>query len=610
MLLPFASLPAPDGFSLFTDVVVAPDGDVYVADPGRGEILCVSERWGPPRVVARCDDAGPLRWPGRLALGPAGSLFVADTRSHRVGRVDLQSGAIEVLAGTGRPGLDADGPALERPLSHPAGLAWDGGRRLAIADLGNRAVRILDLEDGTLTTVVGGALATRLVVSEGVFTATGRVLPADVAFDAKGDLLVLDLRRQALLRAADGECLVVPGSETPDDSGDVGADGRIAGRRDFARGPDGSLWFATGPAGRLDRLAPDETALRSVAADTLTWPSAVDVDADGRLYVVDAQLGLLLRLEPDGGSPRRLHRSPTPPPEAAAATLQVVRAEPDPAVVGDPAVRAAIVASGHPWHVRQAATGIEFVLVPAGNDTRGARDAVEDVRGDARPAHTVTFTRPLYVTRTEVTNAQYRTLDPNHVSLLSFHHDLNATLAALSFDDDAQPATNLCWYDADGFARRWGLRLPTEAEWEYGARAGVDTRYPWGDDEAGGAGWANLADPDLTDSIAIEVHPFPFRDGHLVTAPVGSLRPNAFGLYDMTGNVWEWCADWYAADEYSRCAEGVRDPTGPARGDARVLRGGSWQVPFEGSAQLSFRGVTRPTAHHVLSRGVRVVLDP
>jgi formylglycine-generating enzyme required for sulfatase activity/sugar lactone lactonase YvrE len=581
-----------------------------VADPGRGVILCVSEHWGAPRVVASFDGSGPLVWPGRLALGPAGSLFVADARTHRVARVDLESGGVEVVAGTGHPGLDVDGPAREVALSHPAGLAWDGGRRLALADLGNRAVRVLDLEDGTLTTVAGGSLSTRTTTRDGFFNVGSRMLPGDVAFDADGSLLVLDLRLRAVLRVRDGELVEVEGSGNTRDQGDSATDWRIAARRDFSRAPDVSLLFAEGPAGRTTRLAPGAAQTLAPAASGMAWPAAVDVDADGRIYAVDAHRGLLLRFDTDGGDPVRLHRSPTPPPEAAEGVLTVVRAEPDPAVVADPAVRAAILASGHPWHVRHAASGLEFVLVPAGRFTRGARSSAEDVRGDARPAHEVRFGRPLYVSRTEVTNAQYRSLDPNHISLLSLHHDLNPTLGALSFDADAQPATNLCWYDADGYARRWGMRLPTEAEWEYFARAGGDTRYPWGDAEADGRGWANLADPDLTESIAIEVHPFPFSDGHLVTAPVGSFRSNAFGLYDVTGNVWEWCADWYAEDEYARCADGVDDPTGPATGDSRLLRGGSWQVPFQGSAMLSFRGATNPTAHHVLSRGVRVVLEP
>jgi formylglycine-generating enzyme required for sulfatase activity len=609
LLLLTAPAPAdPAPYSLLTDVVVAPDGDVFVADAGLARIVCISERWGPPRVVAVFED--PVRRPGRLALGPDASLFVSFPGEHVVARVDIESGAIAIVAGTGKPGLDRDGRATERPLASPCGLAWDGAG-LWIADLGNRALRRVDLEQGTIRTVAGGWDATRTETVDGVFDAPGRFLPCAVGLATDGSLLVLDLVTAGVLRL-DGESgALVPlpgfGAAAGDDARIVD---RLAGRRDLAIDPDGRVLLADAPAGRIVRATPG--APLEPLAQGLGWPAAVDVGTQGEVLVVDAHRAQVLELSADGRLVPR-YRAELPPPDRFEPSLETLRAEPDPDVVTDAAVRDAIRATGHAWHVRHVPTGLELVLVPPGSYVRGARTTAHDVRGDARPTYEVRLSKPIYVSRTEVTNAALRRHDPNHVSLLSLHHDLSEALDGVVLDGDLQPATNLSWYDAQDFAQRWGFRLPTEAEWEYVARAGATTTFPWGDAYEDGRGWANVAGPEVARVLRSEVEPAPFDDEHLVTAPVASYRANAFGLYDVIGNVWEWCADWYAADAYAELARAggaAVDPTGPATGTARVLRGGSWQMPFKGSAQLSYRGGTRPGAHFVLSRGMRVVLDP
>jgi formylglycine-generating enzyme required for sulfatase activity len=136
-------------------------------------------------------------------------------------------------------------------------------------------------------------------------------------------------------------------------------------------------------------------------------------------------------------------------------------------------------------------------------------------------------------------------------------------------DRQDHPVVQVSWRDADAFCQWAGTRLPTEAEWEYAARGGLDgAAFPWGDE----------LEPDGEHRMNVFQGTFPQEnsqaDGFAGTAPVDAFAPNGFGLYNMTGNVWEWCSDWYDASYYSVSA--LQDPKGAAAGSHRVMRGGSY----------------------------------
>ena len=185
-------------------------------------------------------------------------------------------------------------------------------------------------------------------------------------------------------------------------------------------------------------------------------------------------------------------------------------------------------------------------------------------------------------------------------------------LAKVGFDQtDDHPVVCVSWNDAAEFCKWLShkegklYRLPTEAEWEYACRAGTTTRYACGDDPESWPKRPTWPTPRSRTEAPKLVPTIAASDGYLFTAPVGRFRPNAFGLYDMHGNAWEWCADWYADDYYSWTE--ATDPLGPGVGTERVRRGGSWVVAP--SPTRSARPPGRDRAKRLAGQGFRVAMS-
>ena len=187
--------------------------------------------------------------------------------------------------------------------------------------------------------------------------------------------------------------------------------------------------------------------------------------------------------------------------------------------------------------------GAKMVLIPAGSFDMGSGES-----SDEQPVHTV-YVDAFYMDEYEVTNAQYWKF------MSATGHREPRYWDDSDYNQPNQPVVGVDWNDAVAYARWAGRRLPTEAEWEYAARGGLSGRkYPWGDP-------ISTSQANYGSNVGKPV-------------PVGSYSANGYGLYDMAGNVYEWCSDWYDEDYYSSSPS--RNPQGPSSGSTRVLRGGSW----------------------------------
>jgi formylglycine-generating enzyme required for sulfatase activity len=284
------------------------------------------------------------------------------------------------------------------------------------------------------------------------------------------------------------------------------------------------------------------------------WGQTGSGDLNGDGIVGGADLGLLLGVW--GACPVTV---------PSWATL--VEAQPDPAVVTDSTLRAAITASGLAWRVRDTVTQMEMLLVPPGTFLMGCTASnAYGCQPNERPNHWVTLTQAFYIGRYEVTQGQWVAKMGSNPSYFQ---------GAIYPDAVNRPVETVSWNTIQSYLSGTGMRLPSEAEWEYACRAGTTTAfhsmpgYPNGTNDDGQAG-----------AIA-----WYYNTGSQTHA-VGGKAANALGLHDMSGNVWEWVNDWFGSTYYS--VSPSTNPLGPA-GTLRVLRGGGWGCCLANDPRSSHR---------------------
>jgi formylglycine-generating enzyme required for sulfatase activity len=318
-------------------------------------------------------------------------------------------------------------------------------------------------------------------------------------------------------------------------------------------------------------------------------------------------------------------------------------------------ISASILAADHdaPPAAIENSLGMKFVLVPAGEFLMGSDESPEVLSkaypqyerrrvlelGDEAPVHRVRITQAFYLRQFEVSVAQFRKFveasgyTPESVTDgtggygYNTNYDSSQSVSGDAFEGrdpkyswrnpgfiqgDDHPVVNVTWNDAVALVK-WlsekegaKYRLPTEAEWEYACRAGTRTRYTSGDDPESLLKVANVFDFDAAEywqrwaQFALSG-----RDGFAFTSPAGSFAPNAWGIYDMHGNVWEWVSDWYGDDYYTKSP--IDNPQGPADGSVRVRRGGSWHT-WALYARSSYRNWITPSSRYTLV-GMRLVRE-
>jgi formylglycine-generating enzyme required for sulfatase activity len=276
---------------------------------------------------------------------------------------------------------------------------------------------------------------------------------------------------------------------------------------------------------------------------------------------------------------------------------------------------------------------MRFVRIPAGEFQMGSTPEEKGHVSNEAPRHLVRITRDFEMGVHEVTNGQFRAFVEATGYETEAERDVGGGFGidferAVVVQDprhnwrdpgfpafapgDEHPVLMISWNDAEAFCRWLSeeegrvYRLPTEAEWEYAARGGTATPWWTGHDPHALATAANTAEAALRGRVPKATWAGEWNDGFPFLAPVGSFEANPFGLHDITGNVWEWCLDWYQGDYYA--SSPTNDPQGPETGTFRTIRGGGW---FNDAAQnrSAQRIYFEPTFRYCLLSGFRVVRE-
>ena len=245
--------------------------------------------------------------------------------------------------------------------------------------------------------------------------------------------------------------------------------------------------------------------------------------------------------------------------------------------------------------------GMNLAFIPAGTFVMGSPET-ELHRNAEEVQHEVAITKPFYIGVFEVTQDEYRKVMGANPSFFSATG--GGKQRVLRQDTANHPVERVSWLDAVEFCKKLSAkdgktyRLPTEAEWEFACRASTKTVFHTGNDF--NSNLANINGLSYSSYGKEEAGPF-----YRATVKAGDYKVNAFGLYDMHGNVQEWCADWYAEDYYKKSPND--DPTGPSEGTERVLRGGAW--PSSAKACRSAGRNHLPPDEKTYTTGFRVVME-
>jgi len=338
------------------------------------------------------------------------------------------------------------------------------------------------------------------------------------------------------------------------------------------------LWDAktAEPQSVILPLNDDESVTFSAAGDILHGdPEVVE---NKLIYLVETPLGGVEILKPSEFQKRAEAARSLQPPPPAVAPFDEAQAKRHQKEWADHL--------GVPVEMTNS-IGMKLVLIPPGEFEMGSE-------------HQVTLTSPFYVGKHEVTVDQFREFVQDgayrteaekggrggsvHNPSTGRREDMrdHSWRVAGYPQDGTHPVVMVTWNDAVAFCS-WlserdakTYRLPTDAEWEFTCRAGTTTAWTTGQAQESLRGFANLADRSLARESVVKVSTAPWDDGHAYTAPVGTFRPNGFGIHDVVGNVYEWCRDWHAGNYYQRAPR--LNPPGPASGSNKVIRGGGWNA--------------------------------